>query len=98
MWYAADDVIGMLDRFRIDRTFPCLAVNRWITAMLRLYRPQIEALIRARDETIAAWAAAHPDRDVFDDRELEITSILEIDVPQQIAAVRRQLADQSVSA
>lgn len=90
-FYGADDVIGMIDRFKVDHTFPCLAVNRWITAMLRLFRPQIEALIRARDETIRAWSAAHPERDVYEDRELEITSIVGIDVPDQIAAVRAVL-------
>jgi hypothetical protein len=97
-FYGADDVIRMLDRFQIDHTFPCLAVNRWITAMLRLFRPQIEALLKARDQTIAAWAAAHPDGDVYEDRELEITSILDIDVARQIAAVRGLLARQSVTA
>lgn len=97
-FYAAQEVIGMLDRFRVDHTHPCLAVNRWITAMVRLFRPQIEALLMARDATIAEWAAGHPDRDVYEDRELEITSIVAIDVPQQIAAVRRHLGGQRLSA
>ena len=90
-FYPADDVIEMLDRFRIDHTFPCLAVNRWITAMVALFRPQIEALVRARDETVAQWAQSHPDRDVYEDRQLEITSIIDIDADQQIAAVREML-------
>jgi hypothetical protein len=81
----------MLDRFRIDHTFPCLAVNRWISAMVELFRPQIEALVRARDETMAQWATAHPDRDVYEDRDLEITSIIGIDAGRQIAAVRAAL-------
>jgi hypothetical protein len=90
-FYPAGDVIAMLDRFKIDHTFPCLAVNRWITAMVNLFRPQIEALITARDETLSQWAAAHPDRDVYEDRKLEITSIIDIDADQQIAAVRSAL-------
>ena len=90
-FYRAGDVIGMLDRFRIDHTFPCLAVNRWITAMVELFRPQVEALVSARDETMAQWAEAHPDRDVHEDRELEITSIIDIDADRQIAAVRAAL-------
>lgn len=90
-FYPAPDVIGMLDRFRIDHTFPCLAVNRWISAMVELFRPQIEALVRARDETMAQWARAHPDRDVYEDRDVEITSITGIDAGRQIAAVRAAL-------
>jgi hypothetical protein len=88
----------MLDRFRIDHTFPCLAVNRWITAMVDLFRPQIEALVTARDDTVAQWAQAHPDRDVYEDRELEITSIIDIDADRQIAAVRAALESERAPA
>jgi hypothetical protein len=45
----------------------------------------------ARDETLSQWAAAHPDRDIYEDRKLEITSIIDIDADQQIAAVRTAL-------
>jgi hypothetical protein len=90
-YFPAGDVIEMLERFQIDHTFPCLAVNRWITAMVDLFRPQIEALVTARDETVAHWAQAHPDRDVYEDRELEVTSIIDIDADRQIAAVRAAL-------
>jgi hypothetical protein len=97
-FYPAGDVIGMLDHFRIDHTFPCLAVNRWITAMVDLFRPQIEALVTARDETVAQWAQAHPDRDVYEDRALEITSIIDIDADRQIAAVRAALESERAPA
>lgn len=86
-WYPARDVIAMLDRFVIDHACPSWPVNRWIGAMLRLFRPQIEALIVARDEALAMWTRSHPGRDAFEDRELEITSHAAISVAQQIAAV-----------
>ncbi len=91
-WYPARDVIAMLDGFVIDHANPSWPVNRWIGAMLRLYRPQIEALVLARDEVLAAWARSHPGRDVFEDRELEIMSQAAISVEQQIAAVAAALA------
>ena len=91
-WYRARDVIDMLDGFVIDHADPSWPVNRWIGAMLRLFRPQIESLILARDATLAAWARSHPGRDVFEDRELEITSHAAISVEQQIAAVAVALA------
>jgi hypothetical protein len=97
-FYPANDVIDMLDRFRIDHTFPCLAVNRWITAVVDLFRPQIEALVTARDETVAQWAQARPDRDVYEDRNLEITSIIDIDADRQIAAVRAALESERATA
>lgn len=91
-WYPAEDVIRMLDRFDIDHAFPSWPVNRWLGAMLRLFRPQIEALIRQRDAVVDAWRAAHPDADVFEDRRLEVTGELAIDVAAQITAVEAALA------
>jgi hypothetical protein len=57
-WYKADDVRAMLDRFVIDHAYPSWPANRWITAMVRLFRPQIEVLIRERDAKLKAWAAS----------------------------------------
>jgi Domain of unknown function (DUF6969) len=91
-WYPARNVIAMLDGFLIDHANPSWPVNRWIGAMLRLFRPQIEALVLARDQTLAAWARSHPGRDVFEDRELEIMSHAPISVESQIAAVAAALA------
>ena len=90
-YYTADDVIAMLDRYEVDHVYPCLGVNKWIGAMMRLFRPQIEALIHERDRTIERWAASHPGVDVYEDRDLEITSILRIDVSKQKAGVNRAL-------
>ena len=91
-WYPAEDVIRMLDRFDIDHAFPSWPVNRWLGAMLRLFRPQIETLIRQRDAVVEAWRAAHPDADVFEDRRLEVTGEVAIDIAAQIAAVEVALA------
>lgn len=91
-WYAADDVLVLLDRFVVDHAYPSWPTNRWITAMLRLFRPQIEALVRGRDERLRAWADAHPDSDVYEDRRLETLSETRVNVEKQMAAVRRALA------
>lgn len=91
-WYPADAVIGMLDRFEIDHAYPNWATNRWLTAMLRLFRPQIEALLVARDRRIAQWQAAHPCSDVFEDRRLEAVCEIGIDMVAQARAVAAALA------
>jgi len=88
-FYAADDVIGMIDRFSIEQSYPCLATNRFLTALMHLFQPQIIALLKQRDETLRAWKQTHPDRDIYEDRDLEITSIVDIDIDRQIAAVRK---------
>ena len=90
-WYADDDVASMLTRYRIDHASPSWPVNRWISAMFVLFRPQMAALLAARDAAIAAWAAQHPSADVFEDRQLEVTSQLPISVEDQMARVRSLL-------
>ncbi|RMD63432.1 MAG: hypothetical protein D6826_04960 [Alphaproteobacteria bacterium] len=91
VWYRAADVITLLDYFKIDHAQPSWPVNRWITAMVRLFRPQIVALLEARDHAVASWAEQHPDRDVFEDRELEVTSYIDISVEDQVRSVARAL-------
>jgi hypothetical protein len=90
-WYRAEDVIALLAFFNIDHARPSWPANRWITAMLALFKPQIVELVRARDRAVAAWAELHRERDVYEDRELEIASYMEIDVEAQIRAVSQAL-------
>ena len=90
-WYTADDVVGMIDLFVIDHTFPNWAVNRWITAIFRLFKPQIMALIQERDEKVAEWQAKHAGEDVYEDRDLEIITSIPISVEGQLAAVAEAL-------
>lgn len=90
-WYEADDVIKMLDQFKMDLASPSWPTNIWLTAMLRLFRPQIEELIRERDVVVANWQKEHPDVDVFEDRECDITSSRNISVETQIKRVNKAL-------
>lgn len=86
-WYRAEDVIRMLDRFEIDHAWPSWPTNRWLGALLRLYRPWIEGLIRHRDAVIAAHLSARAGEDVFEDRTLEITGYLPVAVDQLVATL-----------
>ena len=90
-WYAADDVIATLDRFVMDLAHPSWPVNRWITAMLRLFRPQIVGLLRQRDACVAAWQLQHADSNVYEVRGLNVTSALTISVADQISAIDKAL-------
>jgi len=69
--YCARNTIRLLDRFAIDHVQPCLATNRWITAMLVLFRPQIEGLLLHPDHVLAKWDRTHPGRSVLDDEDLD---------------------------
>jgi len=94
-WYRATDVVDLLDRFVIDHAFPSWPVNRWIGALVQLYQPQIAAMVSDRDRVVAEWEALYPDRDVYEDRDLEITGYQSIDVAVQIERVRHELKQRS---
>ena len=85
----------MLDRFEMDVAIPSWPVNIWIGAMLRLFRPQIEKLLHDRDRAVHDWQAAHPGENVFEDRGLEIPSIIDISVEGQIKKVKKALKAKS---
>jgi hypothetical protein len=84
-WYRADDVIHMLDRFALDNAGELTLVNAWLSAVLRLYRPQIALLLRTRDRTIMNWRRRRR-TNVFEDARIEVTSSLDIDLDEQLAA------------
>jgi hypothetical protein len=96
-WYRADDVIRMVDRFAVTGVEPSETLNRWVGAMLRLFRPQIAALLRMRDETVMAWRRRRRTH-VFEDPALEITSSLEIGLDAQLAFLDRVRSEPSAGA
>jgi hypothetical protein len=91
VFYPAADVCAMLDRFRLEHASAPLAANRWLPAMLQIFRPQIEWLLHERDAALAAWQAAHPEGDALADQALAIPAELCVDLDAQIAAVEREL-------
>lgn len=91
-WRPAAEVVPLLDGFVVDLAKPSWPLNRWLTAMLRLFRPQIRHLVRSRDQAVAAWAAAHPEGDVFEDRRLGVTSEMPISLEAQLRALSQALA------
>lgn len=96
-WYPAGQVIRMLDRFAVKHAAPNWAVNLWLSAIVRLCRPQIAFLLRQRDAVIAAWQAEHPRDDVFEARQLEITGSLAVSVPELVRQLQELESHYSAS-
>jgi len=86
-WYNWGDVVSMLDDWHIDHAYPNLAVNQWISGMMKLFKPQIIALLEHRDAVIEDWQQQHPEQDVYEDRKLEVTGEYDIAVDDQYAKV-----------
>ncbi len=91
VWYAAEDVIRLSDCFDIDLAPPSWPVNRWVSAMVRLFHPQLSDLVRKRDARVAEWVKVHPEENAFEDRNLEIVSEVDVSVDDQMRAITRAL-------
>jgi hypothetical protein len=48
----------------------------------------METLLRHRDQVVARWAAEHPGQDVYEDRRLEVTGWLPVDLEEDVARLR----------
>jgi hypothetical protein len=52
---------------------------RFVNLMFRAFEPEIERLQEEKIAALARHRAAHPGRDIFDDRSLEVLSRIEVD-------------------
>lgn len=88
-WLPAPELEGLLPNFEIDHAWPSWPVNRWITALLTLFRPQVRALLAQRDAVVEDWARRHPEGEALQDRRLELTGWIAIDPLRQVAKLDR---------
>lgn len=56
--YPADTMIAHLDRYNVDATPEDTTVNRFLTAMVALYRDELAEMLRERDQRLADLNAA----------------------------------------
>lgn len=85
-WLDAEATIALLPRFDLHFARPSYLVNRWLAAVLALYGDQIKALVRRRDEVLAAYKPEN-DTPAREDRALEVTSELSVDLRQMAASL-----------
>lgn len=83
----ANVVESFLENFLIDHAKPSWVVNRWINAMLRLYQPEIIELIQERDLSIKKYRTQHPNEDIFEMKEYEVTSYLPISIDAKLKSL-----------
>lgn len=86
IWYDAKYAPYFIKRFNITLTDSphWQLLDRWIEAMLKLFSPQIAWLHQERDAMMANYQINNPDRNVYDDENLEETSQISIDFKNQI--------------
>ena len=96
-WYRAEDVIAMLDAFRLEHSGGSALLNCWLNAIVRLFQREIAGLLRDRDAAIMAWRHRRRSNG-FEDPKLEILSSVAVDLDDRLAGgpalhpVRRPLS------
>ena len=81
-WLDAPSTIALLPCFDVHLAKPSYLVNRWLTAVLKLYETEIAALIHERDQVIASHTAS-AGTSPKDDRQLEVTSELAVNLQER---------------
>lgn len=86
-WQPATVVRKLVARFAVTAPSRLAAVHRWLAALVRLFRPQIDALLARRD---ARWRVARATRpNFFEDRRSAVLSQCRIDLSRQFAWLAR---------
>jgi Domain of unknown function (DUF6969) len=73
-------------RFQIEESRGEPRVVRFVNLVFRLLLPEIERLQEEKAAALAAFRMAHPNVNPFEDRALEVTSRVEIDVRARLRA------------
>jgi len=96
-WYTAEDIMKMVDRFHVEHTHPSYVVNKWLNAMLVLFKPQILDLIGKRDHTLMQYREGIPLKEILEDHNLDVTSETQISLDVQMQLIQELLEEREQS-
>ncbi len=83
----AGTVLRKLQHFALRTPSELALVHRWLAAVIALFRPQITAVLVARDQRLESAQAMRPN--VFEDRRTMLLSQCRLDLRQQMACLDR---------
>lgn len=78
----AGRVLRRLQRFQLQRPQGLALVHRWLTAVIGVFRPQLVALLEARDRRVDAALLTRPN--LFEDRRTMLLSQCQLDLQLQL--------------
>ncbi|MFC1664556.1 DUF6969 family protein [Pseudomonadota bacterium] len=95
-YFPAKRLKSFLPRFNVgSRNRLDARLHQLINNVHVLFQPEIEWLFDARDETFRQYREAHDGQSPYEDRSLEITSELSIDLRVKLAQLREELTRRS---
>lgn len=83
-WRPAAEVEPALARFAVQTRGRMAPVARWLTAMVRLYSPQLVQLVRRRDAVMARRSAGPGWEALCEDRRLDVVTQSRISLSRRI--------------
>ncbi|NGX40103.1 MAG: hypothetical protein KR126chlam1_01443 [Chlamydiae bacterium] len=84
----AEDLLPLIDQFKIELAEPSWLTNQWVGAMLILFYPQIVALLKERDRALEEWRQSGALRSIFEDRSHEVLTEMPISIEEQMEGIR----------
>lgn len=89
--FALDDLPTILDRFDVTHAIPSYPVNRWITAVLKMYRPVILDLFEQRSAFLDQLEKDEPTVPAMDNDKYDVTSRIEIAIEADAIAIQKEV-------
>ena len=90
--YSLESLEQILDCFDISHAVPSYPVNRWISALLRLYRPKIIDLFVQREDALEGLARQQPDVPPEANQAMDVTSKIDIAIEAFALEVQQEVA------
>jgi len=84
--YPAEKIIPALPRFNVDQTKQDATANRFLTAMVAMYRSEIALLLQQRDRRFAEMGASPENREPFQ-KGNEVMAEIAIDLDEKLASL-----------
>jgi hypothetical protein len=83
-WAPAEHVVAALASFEVHTRGRLAPVAKWLTAMVRLFQPQLEALAHERDRVMAHHTRHKRAETVWANRNIDVLSTTSADLHQRI--------------
>ena len=84
-WQPARRTLALVDAFDFGARTPAGAAGRAVASMLQVFHPELQALLVRRDARLQRQLDRYPDRNVLDDRRIEIVAALPVDLSARLS-------------
>lgn len=88
-WYVHEDMKEMFSQFRINHPYPSWPSNQWVSEMLKLFRPQIEHILKKRDEML--FNSDKPLDKIIKNKRLDVLASISISISDQMSVIEELL-------